>query len=70
MPTYNEITRPSVPTYSEIGRFFNLLLINTVDHLLINSTGDRLAISEGADGLYTEITSPASPTYTEVTRPV
>lgn len=57
MPTYDEIAKPTT-TYTEIGEAFNLLLINTTDFLLINASGDRLAISDRGYDLYTEITRP------------
>ena len=69
MPTYTEISRPPVPTYSERGKALNRLLINTTDFLLINSSGDRLGISDRGLDLYTEIARPST-TYTEITKPV
>lgn len=69
MPTYTEISRPPAPTYSERGKALNRLLINTTDFLLINSSGDRLGISDRGLDLYTEIARPST-TYTEITKPV
>ena len=69
MPTYTEISRPAAPTYSEREKALNRLLINETDFLLINSSGDRLGISDRGLDLYTEIARPST-TYTEITKPV
>jgi len=69
LPSYTEIARPSVPTYTEIGKAMNFLLINAVDFLLINASGDRLAISGSGYDMYTEIAKPSVPTYSEIVKP-
>lgn len=47
----------------------NYLLINTVDFLLTNSSGDRLLINGTRDGGYSAVSSQSAPTYTTIAKP-
>ena len=67
MPTYQESSKPTT-AYTEIGEAFNRLLINATDFLLINASGDRLAISDRGIDLYNEIVKPTT-SYSVITRP-
>ena len=66
---YTEIARPTVSTYTENGKPMNRLLINATDFLLINASGDRLAISSTGYDSYTAIGKPSAPTYTGIIKP-
>lgn len=62
MPSYHSIPKPSVPSYSSVQPVAQqFLMINTVDFLLINTSGDRLLISDARDSGYHSISRPSVP---------
>ena len=70
MPSYHQIPRPSVPSYSSVQPVAQqFLMINTVDFLLINASGDRLLISDARDSGYHSISRPSVPSYHSIPKP-
>lgn len=72
MPTYTEIIRPSVPTYTEIERYDGY-----IDNEYLFQDGQQFLFQDSVEfifenvfvDIYTEITRPSVPTYTEIVKP-